>query len=119
MYFIEKNKKILGQEKKLYYSGSNNWTTHYDRRKSYKTFDEANKKFVSLLPKFPKVIPFPCRTFSRALSFPLTIPFFDQSGLGNPHELKLSRKSNKIKFCVDLINFIVKAKDKGNHLQHV
>ena len=43
MYFIEKNKKILGQEKKLYYSGSNNWTTHYDRRKSYKTFDEANK----------------------------------------------------------------------------
>ena len=44
MYFIEKNKKILGQEKKLYYCGSNNWTTHYDRRKLYKTYDEANKE---------------------------------------------------------------------------
>ena len=43
MYFIEKNKKILGQEKKLYYGGSNNRTTHYDRRKLYKTYDEANK----------------------------------------------------------------------------
>ena len=49
MYFIEKNKKILGQEKKLYYSGSNNWTTHYDRRKSYKTFDEANKENEAFL----------------------------------------------------------------------
>ena len=49
MYFIEKNKKILGQEKKLYYGGSNNWTTNYDRRKSYKTFDEANKKNESFL----------------------------------------------------------------------
>ena len=49
MYFIEKNKKILGQEKKLYYGGSNNWTTHYDRRKSYKTFDEANKENEAFL----------------------------------------------------------------------
>ena len=44
MYFIEKNKKILGQEKKLYYGVSNNWTRHYDRRKLYKTYDEANKE---------------------------------------------------------------------------
>ena len=44
MYFIERDQKILGQKKKLYYSGSNNWTTHYDRRKSYKTYDEANKE---------------------------------------------------------------------------
>ena len=49
MYFIEKNKKILGQEKKLYYSGSNNWTTHYDRRKLYKTYDEANKENEAFL----------------------------------------------------------------------
>ena len=49
MYFIEKNKKILGQEKKLYYSGSNNWTTHYDRRKMYKTYDEANKENEAFL----------------------------------------------------------------------
>ena len=49
MYFIEKNKKILGQEKKLYYGGSNNWTTHYDRRKSYKTYDEANKENEAFL----------------------------------------------------------------------
>ena len=58
MYFIEKNKKILGQEKKLYYSGSNNWTTHYDRRKSYKTFDEANKKNESLLTLVKHIIKF-------------------------------------------------------------
>ena len=43
MYFIERDQKILGQRKKVYYSGSNNWTTHYDRRKSYKTYDEADK----------------------------------------------------------------------------
>ena len=49
MYFIEKNKKILGQEKKLYYSGSNNWTTHYDRRKLYETYDEANKENEAFL----------------------------------------------------------------------
>ena len=49
MYFIEKNKKILGQEKKLYYSGSNNWTTHYDRRKLYGTYDEANKENEAFL----------------------------------------------------------------------
>ena len=49
MYFIEKNKKILGQEKKLYYGGSNNWTTHYDRRKLYKTYDEANKENETFL----------------------------------------------------------------------
>ena len=49
MYFIEKNKKIVGQEKKLYYSGSNNWTTHYDRRKLYKTYDEANKENEAFL----------------------------------------------------------------------
>ena len=44
MYFIERDQKILGQRKKVYYSGSNNWTTHYDRRKLYKTYDEANKE---------------------------------------------------------------------------
>ena len=44
MYFIERDQKILGQKKKVYYSGSNNWTTHYDRRKLYKTYDEANKE---------------------------------------------------------------------------
>ena len=49
MYFIEKNKKILGQVKKLYYGGSNNWTTHYDRRKLYKTYDEANKENEAFL----------------------------------------------------------------------
>ena len=44
MYFIERDQKILGQQKKLYYSGSRTWTTQYDRRKSYKTYDEANKE---------------------------------------------------------------------------
>ena len=44
MYFIERDQKILGQQKKLYYSGSRTWTTHYDRRKSYKTNEEANKE---------------------------------------------------------------------------
>ena len=44
MYFIERDQKILGQKKKLYYSGSRTWTTHYDRRKLYKTYDEANKE---------------------------------------------------------------------------
>ena len=44
MYFIERDQKILGQKKKLYYSGSRTWTTHYDRRKMYKTYDEANKE---------------------------------------------------------------------------
>ena len=44
MYFIERDQKILGQQKKLYYSGSRTWTTHYDRRKLYKTYDEANKE---------------------------------------------------------------------------
>ncbi len=43
MYFIERDQKILGQKKKLYYSGSRTWTTHYDRRKMYKTYNEANK----------------------------------------------------------------------------
>ena len=32
------------QKKKLYYSGSRTWTTHYDRRKLYKTYEEANKE---------------------------------------------------------------------------
>ena len=44
MYFIERYQKILGQKKKLYYSGSITWTTHYDRRKLYKTYEEANKE---------------------------------------------------------------------------
>ena len=44
MYFIERYQKILGQEKKLYYSGSRTWTTKYDRRKSYKTYEEADKE---------------------------------------------------------------------------
>ena len=43
MYFIERDQKILGQKKKLYYSGSRTWTTYYDRRKLYKTYEEANK----------------------------------------------------------------------------
>ena len=49
MYFIERDQKILGQQKKLYYGGSNNWTTHYDRRKLYKTYDEANKENEAFL----------------------------------------------------------------------
>ena len=44
MYFIERDQKILGQQKKLYYSGSTTSTTHYDRTKLYKTYDEANKE---------------------------------------------------------------------------
>ena len=44
MYFIERDQKILGQKKKLYYSGSRTWTTKYDRRKSYKTYEEADKE---------------------------------------------------------------------------
>ena len=36
--------KNLRTTKKLYYSGSRTWTTHYDRRKMYKTYDEANKE---------------------------------------------------------------------------
>ena len=44
MYFIERDQKILGQQKKLYYSGSRSLTSHYDRRKMYKTYDEANKE---------------------------------------------------------------------------
>ena len=55
MYFIEKNKKILGQEKKHYYGGSNNWTTHYDRRKLYKTYDEAVSYTHLTLPTTPYV----------------------------------------------------------------
>ena len=43
MYFIEKNKKILGQEKKLYYRGDMTSTTAYDQRKEYKTREEAEK----------------------------------------------------------------------------
>ena len=44
MYFIERDQKILGQKKKLYYSVSRTLTTHYDRRKMYKTYNEANKE---------------------------------------------------------------------------
>ena len=36
--------KNLRSKEETYYSGSRTWTTHYDRRKMYKTYDEANKE---------------------------------------------------------------------------